>query len=98
MNTYIPHEMVSFKILTEGRKQYIKKRVDVIALSLSGAFNVDQVLRLVQGRSRRTFYEKEEPFSSTKAEVLMCLIDLVLAHSLKMRAGGKFHIPLRLVK
>lgn len=91
MHTIPSHGVISFKVLTEGRKQYIRKRVEAIAPNLSGTFNVDQVLRRVQGRPRRTLYQKEEPFTSTKAEVLVCLIDLVLVGVLKMRFGGTFY-------
>lgn len=71
----------------EKQKQRIQEKAKKCALAMKDPFTLDEIIRLVQGRPRKTIRVHPEPPSKFSVEVILVLNDLERKGVIKIQAG-----------
>ncbi|MFZ2831873.1 MAG: hypothetical protein WAZ40_01860 [Minisyncoccia bacterium] len=74
-------------------KQRTQEKAKKFALQMKTPFTLDEIIRLVQGRSRKTIRTLPEPVSNVSKEVILVLNDLERRGIIKNQGGKMVTIP-----
>lgn len=82
-------EIVSFdpKEMEDRQKCRIQEKTRKVILAMKDAFTMDEIIRLVQGRPRKTIRVHPEPVTRTSLQVIFVLNDLERKGIVKKRNG-----------